>query len=174
MKAKIVPIALITLGLITGCGQKEEPRESPEEVAMRIGQERDSALQAVEKANSMINQLIREGKFEEAGLFFTSDVIQIISGQPPIEGRSEWIQRQREAAELGEWNLDLEVLNFEYMGDWAMERGRGIQSLEAAEGGPLPSMEMTGDYMVLWKRTPDGWKIQYDYVVIKAPEMAPQ
>ena len=173
MKTSTKLILLFSVSLLFACAQQGEPQETTEQTATRLQQERDSALQKVEQANAMINALLREGKYEEAGQYFAPDVIQLISGQPPISGRSEWIQRQREAAELGEWNLDLEVLDFEYMGDWAVERGRGIQSLQAFEGSPVPSMQMTGDYMVLWKRSPEGWKIQYDYVVIQAPPMAP-
>ncbi|MEJ2585675.1 MAG: DUF4440 domain-containing protein [Robiginitalea sp.] len=163
-----IGILLLTV-LMVSCSGKKEPSE--EEKAVHAERERKEALAAVEEANKMINILVREGKFEEAGNYFAPDVVQMISGQPPIEGRDAWIQAQREAAELGEWNLDLEVLDFQYMGDQAVERGRGVQSFTASEDSPVPSMELIGDYLVFWKKTPQGWQIQYDYVVVAPPEM---
>lgn len=80
------------------------------------------------------------------------------------------MEAQRQAAAMGEWNLDLEVLDFACLGDAAVERGRGIQSFIANENSPIPSMEMTGEYMVYWVRSGDGWQIQYDYVVLQNPQ----
>lgn len=132
-------------------------------------QQRAAALAEIEAANLAINTLNREGRFEEAGAYFAPDVIQFISGQPKIEGREAWIAAQKQAAEIGDWNLELEVLNFEYFGDYAVERGRGVQTFAANENSPIPSMQLVGNYMVLWKRTDAGWQIQYDYVVVDPP-----
>ena len=163
-----IGILLLTF-LVVSCSGKNEP--SGEETAVHAERERKEALAAIEEANKMINILVREGKFEEAGEYFAPDAVQMISGQPPVQGRDAWVQAQRDAWELGEWNLDLEVLDFEYLGDQAVERGRGVQSFIANEDSPIPSMELIGDYLVFWKKTAEGWKIQYDYVVVAPPEM---
>ena len=160
---------LLLMFLVISCSGKNEPSE--EEKAVHAERERKEALAAIEEANRMINILAREGKFEEAGKYFAPDVVQMISGQPPVQGRDAWVQAQRDAAELGDWNLELEVLDFEYMGDQAVERGRGVQSFTANEDSPIPSMELIGDYLVLWEKTPEGWQIQYDYVVVSPPEV---
>ena len=156
--------------LLLSC--KPEPDTAPdgEVLAAQLEADRTEALAAVEKANTEINRLVRAGEFEAAGAYFAEDVIQMISGQPPIMGREAWVEAQRQAAAMGEWNLDLEVLDFEYLGDAAVERGRGIQSFIANENSPIPSMEMTGEYMVYWVRSGDDWQIQYDYVVLQQPE----
>ena len=164
---KILQLALLTF-LTISCTGKNGPSE--EEKAVHKERERKEALAAIEEANKMINLLVREGKFEEAGKYFAPDAIQMISGQPPIHGRQAWIDSQRGAWELGEWNLDLEVLDFQYLGDQAVERGRGVQSFIANEDSPIPSMELVGDYLVFWKKTPEGWQIQYDYVVVAPPD----
>lgn len=155
--------------LVISCSGKNGPSE--EEKAVHAERELKEALAAIEEANKMINILVREGKFEEAGKYFAPDVVQMISGQPPVKGRDAWVQAQRDAAELGDWNLDLEVLDFQYLGDQAVERGRGIQSFTANEDSPVPSMELIGDYLVLWEKTPEGWQIKYDYVVVAPPEL---
>jgi ketosteroid isomerase-like protein len=165
---KSIGILLLTF-LVVSCTGKNEPSE--EEKAVHAEREYKEALAAIEEANKMINILVREGKFEEAGEYFATDVVQMISGQPPVLGRDAWIQSQREMAAMGDWNLDLEVLDFEFFGDQAVERGRGVQSFTANEDSPIPSMDLIGDYLVFWKKTPEGWQIQYDYVVVAPPEI---
>ena len=152
--------------LLAACNQNQAGEPDPAAVAGEKELQRTAALAEIEAANSAINALNREGRFEEAGAYFAPDVVQFISGQPKIESREAWIAAQRQAAEMGDWNLELEVLNFEYFGDYAVERGRGVQTFVANESSPIPSMQMVGNYMVLWKKTPDGWQIQYDYVVL--------
>ena len=158
---------ILTLwALLAACNQNQAGEPDPAAVAAEKEQQRTAALAEIEAANNAINALNREGRFEEASAYFAPDVVQFISGQPKIESREAWIAAQRQAAEMGDWNLELEVLNFEYFGDYAVERGRGVQTFVANESSPIPSMQMVGNYMVLWKKTPDGWQIQYDYVVL--------
>ena len=166
----LLAIALV----LTGCRSESEPAPSIEELQAQRALGRAEALAEIEKANAEIPRLVGEGDFEAAGAYFAEDVVQMISGQPPINGRQAWIEAQRQAAEIGDWKLDLEVLDFEYMGDKAVERGRGVQTFIANENSPIPSMEMTGDYLVLWVRGDSGWQIQYDYVVLETPEMGPE
>ena len=164
---KVIYYAIFAL-LLTACGG--EQKQMPEEPATQSQAESTLALQAIEEINATIPSLILQGKYEEAGKYFAPDVVQIISGQPPIYSREAWVAAQREAAKMGEWSLELEVLNFEYLGDRAVERGRGVQTFTANEDSPIPSMQMTGDYMVMWKKSEEGWQIQYDYVVVAPPE----
>lgn len=167
---KIFRISLIALLLTLGsCGEKM----SEEEMAIRSERELKDARAAIEEANKLIPLLMSEGKFEEASEFFAPDVVQIISGQEPIRGRKAWVQAQKEAAELGDWNLEIEILDFQYLGDHVVERGRGVQTFTANEDSPIPSMQLTGDYLVFWKKYPEGWQILYDYVVVNPPD-APQ
>jgi ketosteroid isomerase-like protein len=130
----------------------------------------DEVLTAIEMANSEINRLIKAGKFAAAGQYFAEDVIQLVSGQPPITSRAAWIATQRGASQIGEWDLQLEVLELEVRDDIAVERGHGVQTFTANENSPMPSFESVGDYMVLWKKVDDGWKIQWDYVVLQQPD----
>ncbi len=161
-------MALVAL-LFAGCKGEKDAEFEAEVQAVQTEREYKEALAAIEEANKMVNLLNREGKFEEAGKYFAPDAVQMISGQPPVKGREAWIQAQKDAAELGDWNLELEVLDFQFLGDHAVERGRGVQTFEANEESPLPSMKLVGDYLVLWKKYPEGWKIQYDYVVVQPP-----
>lgn len=162
---------LLTLSvlLLAACQPQSSKEADPAMEAAEREQERTAAQAAVEAANRAITSLSREGRFEEAGAYFAPDVVQFISGQPPISGREAWIEAQRQAAEIGDWNLELEVLNFEYFGDHAVERGRGVQTFVANESSPIPSMQLVGNYMVLWKKSDNGWQIQYDYVVVEPP-----
>ena len=165
---KLMQYTFIALLLLSGsCGEKM----SEEEMAIRTERELKDAEAAIEEANKLIPLLISEGKYEEAGKFFAPEVVQIISGQEPIRGRKAWIQAQKDAAELGDWMLEIETLDFQFLGDHVVERGRGVQTFTANEDSPIPSMQMTGDYLVFWTKTDEGWQILYDYVVINPPAM---
>ena len=165
--ALIVSMLLV----FAGCKNEETAKFEAEKAALELERSEKEARAAIEEANKMIPLLVGQGKFEDAGEYFAKDVIQIISGQEPIKGRKAWVQAQKDAAELGDWQLELEIADFQFMGDHVVERGRGIQSFTANEESPIPSMKMTGDYLVFWKKYPDGWKILYDYVVIQNPEI---
>lgn len=162
---------LLTISVLAlaGCQQQTAKETDPALEAAQLEQQRTEALAAIEAANKTITSLSREGRFEEAGAYFAPDVVQFISGQPPISGREAWIEAQRQAAAMGDWNLELEVLDFEYFGDHAVERGRGIQTFVANESSPIPSMQLTGDYLVMWQKADSGWQIRYDYVVVAPP-----
>ena len=156
--------------LFTGCKNEETAKFEAEKAALELEGAEKEARAAIEEANKMIPLLIEQGKFGDAGEYFAEDVVQIISGQEPLKGRKAWVQAQKDAAEIGDWQLELEILDFQFMGDHVVERGRGIQTFTANEKSPMPSMQMTGDYLVFWKKFPNGWKILYDYVVIQSPE----
>jgi ketosteroid isomerase-like protein len=156
--------------LFTGCKNEETAKFEAEKAALELERAEKEARATIEEANKMIPLLIEQGKFKEASEYFAKDVVQIISGQEPIKGRKAWVQAQKDAAEIGDWQLDLEIMDFQFLGDHVVERGRGIQTFTANEKSPMPSMQITGDYLVFWKKYPDGWKILYDYVVIQSPE----
>lgn len=164
-----IALFLSILLLFTACKDEETAKFEAEKAALELERAEKEARAAVEEANKMIPLLIEQGKFKEAGEYFAEDVVQIISGQEPLRGRKAWVQAQKDAAAMGDWQLELEILDFQFMGDHVVERGRGIQSFTANEDSPMPSMKMTGDYLVFWKKYPNGWKILYDYVVIQEP-----
>jgi ketosteroid isomerase-like protein len=151
--------------LVAGCNTGDvanEPTPSPTASA-------EGVRAAVEAANADINTLIKAGRFEDAGRHFAPDVVQLISGMPPIYGRQAWIDAQRQASQIGTWDLQLEVLDLEIRDDLAVERGRGVQTFTANESSPMPSFTTVGDYIVLWKRVDGRWQIQWDYVVLEPP-----
>lgn len=171
MKNRITLIVLSSL--LIACNGTGRDQPAGEDLEGAEVQTEATVKSDIEAINQQITSLMEQGKFEEAGQFFAPDVVQMISGQPPIRGRESWVEAQRQASAIGEWKLDLEVLDLEIMGDRAVERGRGIQTFEANENSPMPSMELTGDYLVLWVKTDAGWQIQWDYVVVETPEPGP-
>lgn len=172
-KLRSIAVLISIFLVLTGCKNEETAKFEAEKAAIEMERAEKDARAAIEEANKMIPLLVGQGKFKEAGEYFAKDVVQIISGQEPIKGREAWIQAQKAAAEIGDWQLELEILDFQFMGDHVVERGRGIQTFTANENSPMPSMQMVGDYLVFWKEYPDGWKIMYDYVVIQQPEPQP-
>lgn len=160
---------ILVLLVFSGCKDEEKAQFEAEKRAIEMQRAEKEALASIEEANQMIPLLLAQGKFDEAGRYFAEDVVQMISGQPAIMGRDAWVQAQKDAAELGDWKLELEILDFQFFGENAVERGRGVQTFTANASSPIPSMQQVGHYLVFWKKYPKGWKIQYDYVVIDSP-----
>lgn len=161
MKKFTFTLALSVLTLTVAC---QTPPTTVDDATPASGSA-EEVRAIIEAANAEISTLLEAGEYDQAGTFFAEDVIQVIAGQSPITGRAEWIAAQRGAAELGDWDLQLELLELEVSGNIAVERGRGIQTFIAAEESPMASFEMTGDYIVLWKKIGGRWQIQWDYVV---------
>ncbi len=155
---------------LSACGNPASEEPSEEALLARAEKEREAALQEIEAANRLITELTAKGEIEQASAYFAEDVVQLISGQPPVNSREEWIAAQRAMAAIGEWDLELEVLDFEYLGDRAVERGHGVQTFQANADSPIPSMRTEGDYLVLWVKTDTGWQIKWDYVVLQPPQ----
>jgi ketosteroid isomerase-like protein len=170
---KLFAVLLLSMTLCLACKDEEKAQFEAEKAAIELERAEKEAREAIEEANKMIPLLIGQGKFEEAGNYFAKDVVQIVSGQAPIEGRKAWVEAQQQAAQIGDWKLELEIIDFQFMGDHVVERGKGIQNFTANENSPMPSMQMVGDYLVFWKKYDDGWKIQYDYVVTRPSRPVP-
>lgn len=132
-------------------------------------QDKATVKAEIEKINNEITSLLRAKKFTEASEYYAPDLIQMVSGQPPITSRAAWIATQEGGAQIGDWDLQLEVLDVEFSGDMVVERGRGVNSFTANDKSPMPSFEMIGDYMALWKKVDGKWMIQWDYVVLQQP-----
>ncbi|WP_445386056.1 YybH family protein [Robiginitalea sp. IMCC44478] len=141
----------------------EAASPSPEEKVQAVRSE-------IEEINNKVTALMKAGAYEEAGQYFAEDLVQYISGQPPVLGRQAWVESQKAAAAMGEWDLQLEVLDLALDGHMAVERGRGVQTFTANETSPMPSFQLTGDYMVYWKRKDSTWVIQWDYVALVPQE----
>jgi len=171
--SRVTAVGLSTVVLVamvaTGC----RPETWDHDVSTPGDTSVEHVRSAIEAANADINALLKAGRYDEAGQYFAHDVVQLISGQPPIQGRNAWIATQREAAQIGTWDLQLEVLNLEVRGDLAVERGRGVQTFTAHEDSPMPSFTSVGDYVVLWKKIDGRWQIHWDYVVIEGPGNRP-
>ena len=160
-------LALLSLG---ACKEASQTQNMEEVTAPSPEEELQAARTYIEAANKNIFALVAEGKYEEAGQYFAEDLVQYISGQPPVLGRQAWIESQKAAAAMGDWDLQLEVLDLALDGDIAVERGRGVQTFTANESSPMPSFQLTGDYMVYWKRRDSTWEIQWDYVALVPQE----
>jgi ketosteroid isomerase-like protein len=165
-------LLILCAGFLSLQACKDNAPASPEmEAAVPTAEEKlEAARSYIEAANKNIYTLVGEGKYEEAGQYFAEDLVQYISGQPPVLGRQAWVEGQKAAAAMGEWDLQLEVLDLALDGNIAVERGRGVQTFTANETSPMPSFQLTGDYMVYWKRKDSTWVIQWDYVAMVPQE----
>ena len=96
------------------------------------------------------------GDLDAMGGVYTEDARILPPGQPMIQGRTAIQGFWGAAAEaLGVTGVDLSTVELEVQGDVAEEIGE--YAIHGADG-----VLDNGKYIVVWKRTDDGWRWHWD------------
>ena len=94
-----------------------------------------------------------EAKFSQ---LYTEEALIMLPGRETLQGRAGAEQFLAGAKQRGVKKVSLTTHELEISGDTAWERGGAIASL--ADG----SVAAKNKYIVIWKRTSDGWKLHRD------------
>jgi Ketosteroid isomerase homolog len=90
--------------------------------------------------------------------------------QPPLVGREAIRQFWRQATGWGKWEFSLKTQEVDVSGPIAVERGKYSVRFTAGSAAPMPSFSDRGNYLVHWRRQPDGtWRIVGDAPVSEMP-----
>ena len=110
----------------------------------------------IDTVNSQFVDGAGRGDFEAMGGVYTEDARILPPGQPMIQGRAAIQEFWASAAQaLGMTGVDLATEVLETQGDTAEEIG--AYTIHGA-GGVLDQ----GKYVIVWKRTDDGWRYYWD------------
>ncbi len=109
----------------------------------------------IEAANQQLSDLFAAGDADALGMWYTVDALLMGPNANPIEGREAITANFKEVLAAG-GTLRLTSDEVEVFGDVAHEVGRYVQ--EASDGSHVDH----GKYIVIWKRTEDGWKLYRD------------
>lgn len=129
----------------------------------------------VDRHNSDIAKAYAAGDIEAVVSVFAVDAWQMPPNQAPLIGREAIRQFWRQAVQWGKWDFDLRAEDVSVSGRLAVERGKYVLRFTAGPNSPFPSFEDRGNYLVHWRRDPDGkWRIVADAPVSEVPhEHAP-
>lgn len=147
--------ALAALALLAGlaaCQPDERPGEGQTEK-----EQREAVTATLDSMRADFEAAVAAGDFEQQASFYTSDAIYSPPGTAYVQGRDS-IRALLESATPPGATLDIRPLETRFIGDdWLYEMGVGTFSF-TPEGASEPR-EVSSTYLVLFKRTSDGWRI---------------
>jgi len=115
-------------------------------------------LSDIQAANERSMAAVRKGDEEQFVRLYTADAILLLPGREPLEGIAGVKTFFASFKTRGVREITLTTIEVEGFGDTAWERG--ASQISGLEGGSLGK----GKYIVIWKRTSDGWKLHRDIV----------
>lgn len=105
-----------------------------------------------------MEEAISEGDASSFASLFLEDAFMKFPGQEPLEGRDAIEMANEQMIKDGVARLDLETREIESFGDFAYEVGS--YELFGADDTTLDF----GNYLTIWKKTGDDWKIHRDLI----------
>lgn len=138
--------------------------------------ETGSARELIERTNARIAEAYAAGDVDAVVAAFTEDCWQMPPHAEPLVGRAALRGFWEQAFQWGTWRFTLETQDIVVSGAVAVERGKYRLNFTAGPAAPplLPSFDDTGNYVVMWRRDPDGpWRAVWDAPVSSVPLQAP-
>jgi uncharacterized protein (TIGR02246 family) len=113
----------------------------------------------IEKANQAFVENVRKGDAKAIANLYTNDGVLLPAGMNIIQGRKAVEEFWGGAIKgMGLKDAILKTIDILGSGDTYTERGEYVLKMVSAG----KSMEDKGKYIVVWKNTPDGWKLHWD------------
>jgi len=126
----------------------------------------------IERHNSDAERWYASGDVDSVASMFAEDAWQMPPNSPPLVGREAIRQFWREAVKWGKWEFSLQAQDVSVSGPIAIERGKYLLNFVAGPGAPpgMGSFRDRGNYLVHWRREPDGeWRAVGDAPVSEVP-----
>jgi ketosteroid isomerase-like protein len=128
----------------------------------------------IEANNTNIIRWYANGRADSVGSVFAQDAWQLPPNSQPLVGRDSIIAFWRNAMRTGRWNFELTARDVVVNGSLAVERGSYTVAFEAGPNAPHPSFQDRGNYVVVWRKEPDGvWRAVWDAPVSTLPPSQP-
>ena len=113
----------------------------------------------IAEAHRRLEQAFNRGDAAAVATLYTEDATLLPPGADILSGRRAAQARWQAAYDTGARNLSLDPVSVETWGDAAREIGRFTMDVPG-QGGETARVE--GKYVVVWKRTAEGWRLDTD------------
>lgn len=127
----------------------------------------------IETKNAKLETWYAQGMIDSVAAHFAEDCIQMPPHQPPIMGVENFKKVWKGNAEMGTWNFDLQTNDVKASGDLAVEYGSYILTFSPNETSRIPAMSDRGNYVAMWERINNDWKIVWDAPTPTTPMLLP-
>ena len=114
---------------------------------------------AIASAIQTFTDAFKSGDAAAIAAWYTGDATLLPPDNPLMRGRDAIQTFWQGAMSLGVKEARLETLDVESRDDLAYEVGRFRMTVQPQGGG---GVEMTGKYVVVWKRDGDAWRMHVD------------
>ncbi len=138
-------------------------------VVPAVATDTEEVKKIIDEKNDQLEILYKTRQIDSAATYFADDVIQMPPNSPAIKGIEMYKKRWMEATGMAEWDFQFEAQEVRRTGDMAVELGRYTLSLTPTENSPIPPIEDSGHYIVLWELIDGDWKIVWDAPVSENP-----
>ncbi|MFH4969499.1 nuclear transport factor 2 family protein [Gaetbulibacter sp. M240] len=136
---------------------------SCQETKIESGTEYSNTIkEIIETKNSKLQTWYAQGMIDSVAAHFADDCIQMPPHQPPIMGVENFKKVWKENTQMGTWNFDLKTNDVKASGDLAVEYGSYILTFSPNQKSLIPAMDDKGNYVAVWERINDDWKIVWD------------
>jgi ketosteroid isomerase-like protein len=156
-------IALIVFISFLGC---QESKDSEKQVGSEYSEQ---IKQIIDAKNAKIQAWYSAGLIDSVASHFADNCIQMPPNQPPLIGNENFKAAWNQNIQYGKWQFELKAEKVKANGDLATELGKYSLSFTPNENSPIPAMMDKGNYVVLWERINEDWKIVWDAPVSELP-----
>ena len=144
MRALALAASAFLLSAAPSPAQQQQQQRAPAEIA---------------EAHRRLEQAFNRGDAAAVAALYTEDATLLPPGADMLSGRRAAQARWQAAYDTGARNLSLAPVSVETWGDAAREIGRFTLDVPG-QGGETATVE--GKYVVVWKRTAEGWRLDTD------------
>jgi ketosteroid isomerase-like protein len=127
---------------------------------------------AIERQNANAERWYASGDIDSLASVFAVDAWQMPPNSPPLVGREAIRGFWSNAVKWGKWQFAIQTQEVSVSGPMAVERGKYNLRFTAGPAAPpgMSSFEDHGNYLVHWRRDPDGaWRVVGDAPVSDMP-----
>ncbi len=138
MIRNLTTLTLFSIFFSSGCSQSQDNTD---------------IFNAIDSVNKKLASCTNEGNAECAAMYYTENAVYIGPNMKPLVGRDEI---RAGMVDDGSTLLTLQADEIEVFGNTVNELGTFTTKTKSGE------LVDTGSYVVVWKKTDDGWKLHWD------------
>ena len=166
MGTRTLVVALVAWGMV-GC--QPEAGGEPEGAVATV--DTAAIMATLDSMRSAFEEAVRAGDFQAQAAIYAPDAVYSPPGMPPVSGRDS-IRAVLERTTPPDATLEIEPMDIRILApDWLYEFGTG--TLSFTPEGAEEAVRTSSTYLVLFRLTPEGWRIHREALSADEPPPAP-